>query len=167
MLESERIFIEGINKQLHNDRVSEEDGRKIVELSRQKEAQQREFEAREAQEKAKKEAFLRGESPKLTEGALKDMLAGVNNQIQESNERQAAHFAYLNGLKGIEEKQEGLKQYDKLLGIERERLDYINTMIRQAESLGNEEQLKEYQAKKEESEAAIKLYQSRYSEFSN
>lgn len=166
MLESERVFIEGINSQLHNDRVSEEDGRKIVELSRQKEAQQREFKAREAREKAKTEMYAHGNVP--TSKAIIDGMLGVfNSQIQESNKRQAAHFAYLNELKGIEEKQEGLKQYDKLLGIERERLDYINTMIRQAESLGNEEQLKEYQAKKEESEAAIKLYQSRYNDFAN
>ena len=166
MLESERVFIEGINSQLHDDRISAEDGKKIVELSKQKERQAFEFKQRQAREKREKEAYMKENIP-TSPALVNGLLEVFNSQIQESNKRQEAHFAQLNELKSIEEKQEGLKQYDKLLGIERERLEYINTMIRQAEANGNEEKLKEYQEKKEESEAAIELYQSRYNEFNS
>lgn len=164
--ESTQVFLRELDNQFHDDRVSVEEGAKIFELSKQKEAQQREFKQKEAQEKAKTEMYRRGNIP--TSKALVDGILGVvNSQIKESNKAQAAHFKQLNEIRGLEAKEKGAEQYDKLIGIERERLDYINTMIRQAEAQEDKALLEDYTQKKEEAEAAIELYQSRYKEFTN
>ena len=161
--ESTQVFLRDLEKQFHDDRVSAEDGAKIVELSRQKERQQSEFKAREAQEKAKIEMYRRGNVP--TSKAL--VVDIFNSQIKESNKAQAAHFKQLNEIRDLEAKKEGAEQYDKLIGIERERLDYINNMIRQAEAQEDKALLEDYTKRKEETEAAIKTYQERYNEFNS
>ena len=164
--ESTQVFLRDLEKQFHDDRVSAEDGAKIVELSRQKERQQSEFKAREAQEKAKIEMYRRGNIP-TSKALVEGMLDIFNSQIKASNKAQAAHFKQLNEIRDLEAKKEGAEQYDKLIGIERERLDYINNMIRQAEAQEDKALLEDYTQKKEEAEAAIELYQSRYKEFTN
>lgn len=166
MLESEREFLKDLSKQFHDDRIAEVDINKALEQGKKEEAWEKARKIREYQEKAKIERYrregLNEQERKASEAALMEMLKPINEQINHTKAREAAIMDKINLNAN---NQEGKAQIDRLLEITREKQDYINARIKEAETQGNELLLEEYTQEKADIEKDLEIYLSKYEEY--
>lgn len=167
MKESTREFLQDLRKQFHDDRIPDDYMSKIAERMTIEEGYKKAAEAARAEKEAREEMYNRGEAPEA-EGAaaakaLKEvLLPQIKEQIAGTIARETAIADKLNR---IGRSQEGREQVERLLEITRERQDYINGRIKDAEAQGNEALLNEYTQEKADVEKDLEIYLSKYEQF--
>lgn len=167
MKESTREFIQDIRKQFHDDRIPDDYMSKIAERMTIEEGNKKAAEAARAEKEAREAIHNSG---KVTEDeraaatkALKEvLLPQIREQIAGTIARETAIADKLNR---IGRSQEGREQVERLLEITRERQDYINGRIKEAEAQGNEALLNEYTQEKADVEKDLEIYLSKYEQF--
>lgn len=163
MRESEKQFLKGLDSQLHNDFISEEEYTKLAErmnLERQWEHDRLE---RQAQEETRRKMYQQGEMPssdrsKFEEG-MREFVKTISADIEAQKKKEAAELAKIEQY-SITQKE--VEPVDSLLEMAERKLETINTQIAAAEAEGDEALLGQYTRDKEMCEKEINLYRAKY-----
>ena len=170
MKESEREFLRDLGGQFHNTTALVLEG---IETAIEKAPPRKDYELwekerklKEYQEKAKLARYrregLNDQERKASEGALREMLKPINEQIKRNQAREANFWDNFNKRNA---NQEGREQVERLLEIAQDRNDYLNGRIREAEEMGNDLLLEQYTQEKAENDKNLELYRGKYEEY--
>lgn len=163
---SERELLKGLDNQLHNTFISEEDYKKIDERLAQERKWEEDRLKRQAQEEAKRKMYQRGEMPandraKFDEG-MREFVKTISADIEAQKKKEAAEWAKFDNYINSQKERD---QIERLLEIAENKALSINAQIAAAE--GNEALLEELKHEKADIESDIKFYKTKYESLKN
>lgn len=159
MREDIRAFLGDMSARLHNDRVTDADIEKALNIGKQEKQWELESQGRKAREVIKADIYRRGEIPledqKAREEGTKELLGALKPEIEKSvNDSMTFWDSFNNSMTDNAEKEAG----ERLIEIREERNDLLDWRIREAEARGNEIAAERYKKEKEANEKKLKAY---------
>lgn len=166
MRESTRASLQGINSQLHDDRISAVDLEKALEYGKQKERWNQQYKAAQALEKIRIEKAARGDYTEqeraAQKNALKGMLGNINKQINHNLAQEANFWDSFNKRQAAQEERE---EIERLLEIAEDRNNYLKARLEDAEARENEELIGQYNKEIAENDKNLEIYRTKYQEY--
>lgn len=90
MLESTKVFLEGINAHLHNDRIGTIEGQGIAKAIEEDKKMQKDFEERQTKKKEEAAKYTKSSHFDAPPEAFKGVLEDINKKIAENAEADKA-----------------------------------------------------------------------------